>query len=298
LSFVKEYPICSNQKNIVLPYPTTDPDLFNGKLHADVINRTAVLYYAGGMHGDCVGVRRAMKFMVLNSSSLPGILPDVKAVQAEREHGFRAATFCPIPVGDSPSSKRMYDVMNFGCIPVVLSDDLVWAFTGQTGGPLDHSSFSIQIPQAIVQFPPEALLKRYNGTRALLGKLPDGSLIYDILELSHSSGGSYYKGQYVNSLVQILQRVSIRNIEILRAGVESTAPKFRYFRMTPTMKEIPTATHKFPDGDAMKMLSMQLSQRKAVGLNKIKEMCQAERNRTDHVYVDHYPCDYSMRRRH
>jgi hypothetical protein len=29
-----------------------------------------------------------------------------------REAGFQSAAFCPVPVGDSPSSKRMYDVMN------------------------------------------------------------------------------------------------------------------------------------------------------------------------------------------
>jgi hypothetical protein len=297
LSFVKEYPICGNQKNIVMPYPTTDPDLFSGKLHFDAISRTSLLYYAGGMHGDCMEVRRAMKFLMLNSSSLPGVVPDVKSVQAEREHGFRAATFCPIPVGDSPSSKRMYDVMNFGCIPVVLSDDLVWAYTRQTGGPLDHKSFSIQIPQAAVQFPAEILLKKYNDTRIQFGILPDGDLIYDILEKSHSSGGSWYEGKYVNSLVQILQKVSQRNVELLRAGVEASAPKFRYFRMDPSMKGIPTASHTLPNGGAIDMLALLLSQRKAVGLDNLRDQCQAERGRKDHIYVDHYPCDHSMRRR-
>lgn len=78
---------------------------------------------------------------LLPLSNYPGVVPDIKAVQAEREHGFRAATFCPIPVGDSPSSKRMYDVLHFGCIPVVLSDDLVWAFSQDTNGPLNHTRY-------------------------------------------------------------------------------------------------------------------------------------------------------------
>ena len=30
----------------------------------------------------------------------------------KREEGFQSAVFCPIPIGDSPSSKRMYDVIN------------------------------------------------------------------------------------------------------------------------------------------------------------------------------------------
>ena len=95
VSFVNEYPICSSQKNIVMPYPTTDPDLFNGKLWADPIHRNSLLFYAGGLHGDCIEVRRAMRDLMKNSTKLKDVLPDVKAVQTEREHGFRAATFCP-----------------------------------------------------------------------------------------------------------------------------------------------------------------------------------------------------------
>ena len=30
----------------------------------------------------------------------------------KREEGFQTAVFCPIPIGDSPSSKRLYDVVN------------------------------------------------------------------------------------------------------------------------------------------------------------------------------------------
>ena len=37
--------------------------------------------------------------------------------------------FYVLSLGDSPSSKRMYDVLNFGCIPVVLSDELVWVIS-------------------------------------------------------------------------------------------------------------------------------------------------------------------------
>ena len=295
LSFIKEYPICSNQKNIVMPYPTTDPDLYNGKLFFGTINRTALLYYAGGMHGDCLEVRRAMKFMMLNSSALPGILPHVKTIQAEREHGFRAATFCPIPVGDSPSSKRMYDVINFGCIPIVLSDDLVWAFTHQTGGSIDHSSFSIQMPQAVVQFPAELILKKYSSSKALMGKLTDGTLLYDLLNISHSSGGSWYRGSYVNSLVQILKMIPQVTVEILQAGMLIAAPKFRYYSMDPYMKKIPTASNTLPNGGAMKMLALQLSQRKALGLEKISSQCEAERGRK-HNYINRFPCDHALLR--
>ena len=102
-----------------------------------------------------------MKFLMQNSTRLVCVVPPVRSNQAEREHGFRVAKFCPIPIGDSPSSKRMYDVLNLGCIPVVLSDDLVWAFSDQTGGPLKHNSFSLQIPQNVVHFTATKTLNRY-----------------------------------------------------------------------------------------------------------------------------------------
>ena len=41
--------------------------------------------------------------------------------------------------------------MQFGCIPVILSDDLVWAYSSSAGGSLEPSKFSIQLPQRIVQ---------------------------------------------------------------------------------------------------------------------------------------------------
>lgn len=295
LSFVKEYPVCSTQKNVIVPYPTTDPDLYNGKLHDRDIKRSALMYYAGGIHGDCILVRKAMKILVMESATLPGVLPHVKSIQAEREHGFRAATFCPVPVGDSPSSKRMYDVMNFGCIPVVLSDDLLWAFSQQSGGPLDHTSFSIQMPQAVVQFSAGKLLMKYNTTKSLLGVLPDGEHIYDLLEASHKAGGSLQGDVRVNALVQILQKVSLKNIEILRAGVKAAAPHYRYYLMNSSMKTIPTAEHRFPTGGAIDMLALQLSQIKAIGTDNIRTQCIKERGEK-HKYLDHYPCDESLRR--
>jgi hypothetical protein len=136
--------------------------LFGGKLlqHAATVERKYLLYYAGGLHGDCVEVRRAMKFIMQNHTALHNVIPPVRSNMAVRENGFMAATFCPIPIGDSPSSKRMYDVLNFGCVPVVLSDDLVWAYSDQTGGPLNHTEYSIQIPQSVVHFTARKTLAR------------------------------------------------------------------------------------------------------------------------------------------
>lgn len=290
-NFISEYPVCSSQKNIVVPYPTTDPELFSGKLTSAKVKREFLLYYAGGLHGDCVEVRKAMKVLMQNSTHLPGVIPPIRSNQAEREHGFLAATFCPIPIGDSPSSKRMYDVLNFGCIPVVLSDDLIWAFSDQSGGPLNHSEFSIQIPQSVVHFTARKSLARFANNKHSMGVLPSGVRIYDLLESAFTKQGDTLNGVYVNPLVQILQNIPQKDVDTLRAGVHKNAPYYRYYNMHPQMKNIPLATHVFPDGGAMQVLAHQLSARKRMGLDKLREQCLQEKNGRKHQYISRYACD-------
>lgn len=290
-SFVNEYPVCTKQKNILVPYPTTDPDLFSGNFHKGVVNRTSLLYYVGGMHGECIEVRRAMKFIMINMTRVPNIVPSgIHANMADREKGFRASVFCPVPVGDSPSSKRMYDVMYFGCIPVILSDDLLWAFSKRVGGSLDESLYSIQMPQFIVQSTTNSLLKKYENFKEKLGVLPSGTMIYNLLLKAKAENAEYQNGQYINPLVQILQRVSAHDIEILRSGVEGSAPMFRYYKMKKEMNEIPTSKHSYPDGGAIEMITHLLSEKKGKGILNIKNKCQEERKKK-HNYIGKYPCE-------
>lgn len=123
LSFVREYPVCATAKNIVMPYPTTDPDFFSGRLYlphyrqqlldkqsdADksaLQPRDKLVFYHGGNHGSCVFIRSALNEIMRNKQIA------TQRGDRKREMGFQSAVFCPIPVGDSPGSKRMYDVLN------------------------------------------------------------------------------------------------------------------------------------------------------------------------------------------
>lgn len=58
---------------------------------------------------------------------------------------------------------------------VHLSSILLIVFARQTGGPLDHTSFSLQLPQAAVQLSPPMLLERYKDNRVAFGTLPTGT---------------------------------------------------------------------------------------------------------------------------
>jgi hypothetical protein len=292
LSFIREYPICSSSKNIVVPYPTTDPDLFNGKLLSFAIERSALLYYAGGLHGDCVEIRKAMKHLMVNSTRLNHVVPKIKSIQEEREHGFLAATFCPVPIGDSPSSKRMYDVLNFGCIPVVLSDDLVWAFSDQTGGTLNHSLFAIHIPQSVVQFSIDRTIEHYSNRKEEFSRLPlSGTSLYDLLHLSYQSDSSWENGVYINPLVRMLRRVPLGDIEFLRRQGKAAGEAFRYYEMNSSSHVIPTSQHQFPTGGAMDMIAKRLSLRKVAGIDRLSDLCQQERRQIGHKYISRYVCD-------
>lgn len=292
-SFIEEYPVCSTKKNIVLPYPTTDPDLFNGKYFSNEVDRNALIYYTGGMHGDCVEVRKALQNLWHNSSKLTGIIPKkIHASHGDREFGFRAAQFCPIPIGDSPSSKRMYDVIHFGCIPVVLSDDLIWALSDQTQGPVNHSSFSIQLPQSVVQFPIELLLKKFKTKKETFGVLPiSGKYLFDLLEESYQNSPLYENNIYINPLIHILRKIPVEDIIYLQENLITASNLYRFYQMNSSMNIIPTSAHIYPDGGAIDALSKELSKRKHLGIENIRDACLQERSRKDHKYIGKYPCE-------
>lgn len=98
----------------------------------------------------------------------------------------------------------MYDVLNFGCIPVVLSDELVWAFSNETGGPLHPSAFAITVPQSVIQFSAARSLSRYATRRRNLGVLPSGILLYDLLQKAQREGGDFTKAANGKDMVRFL----------------------------------------------------------------------------------------------
>ena len=233
LSFIRTYPICTTYKNIVMPYPNNDYQLLNGRKYKVKLHmyRQYLLYYWGGLHGECIQVRKALGHMMINALSniqlAYNITPPHIITKSARENGFRASVFCPIPVGDSPSSKRMYDVMFYGCIPVILSDQLVYAYSNTTGGRLDHTSYTIQFSQNIVQLTTPQILKRFKNKPLIFGGVLPVSKrsLYSILAESYTQYGEYVrvKGQnydgYINPLVQVLRVIPEEDIRYLQAGV-------------------------------------------------------------------------------
>jgi hypothetical protein len=168
-AFIKEYPICSSYKNILVPYPSIDPKIINGNIYSitnsninnkinhynmnnnisilsnhTLLHREILMYYIGGNHGECMEVRKHLNHIMKYTQ--------IKIPMNHRQKGYLKSIFCPVPVGDSPSSKRMYDALVLGCIPVILSDDLVWAFSPLTNGIFNPLNYSITLPQKVLLY--------------------------------------------------------------------------------------------------------------------------------------------------
>ena len=188
----------------------------------------------------------------------------------------------------------MYDVLNFGCIPVVLSDDIVWAYSDQTGGPLNHSLYSIQLPQSIIYYNTKKVLSIYQSKKLEMGVLPSGQLLYSLLEKSyyHHYRGDYSNdGMFINPLIHILQQISIEDIQMLRYYIYTAAPYYRYYQMNQSMTQLPLINHQYPNGDSIYILTQLLSSRKKKGLYDISQQCQIERKIMKHNYMSRYTCD-------
>lgn len=134
-----------------------------------LISRPFLFYYSGFPHGSCPFVRFGLNSIKDNSTRIDPYYTynlDIK----NREQGFMSSTFCIIPIGnffyffslflffsfyfffigDSASSNRMFEALSYGCIPVLLSDEIVWPFTDVIGGySMKESEFTIRLPQSI-----------------------------------------------------------------------------------------------------------------------------------------------------
>ena len=204
-SFAGEYPACA-QKNIVAPYPIPGRGWHNGEWGNVAATaqkrlldphlpsgpgRPLTTYFRAGDHG-CVPVRKAIKREFKNAARSRGGVGDQAFVLRDRpikikdEDTFRRrvaalprqaamflADFCPCPEGDSPSAKRQYDSIIAGCVPVVASDDALWAFSNEAGldGPLDPSEFALHVPEAGLAQRNASLLEAVDAARSRLDAL-------------------------------------------------------------------------------------------------------------------------------
>jgi hypothetical protein len=262
-TFIRMYPKCA-AKNILVPYPNTDGNWFNGayEKQAEELRETANVttvdssvalpaerelaatslsdarpvaqFYSAGNHGTCSKLRKAMQQDYRKcSSSFPALSKKLHATNYAL--GMRFSTFCPCPGGDSPSAKRHYDALIAECIPIILSSDFVWPFTNEFDPDigLDPSEFSLR-------------LKAQDYDTALLN-----STTCQPIDESRPGFQVY------------LESISVEEIQRVREGVEKARKLYAWYKYDSDLPENPLREGILPDGGTAHEIVKMLADRAA-----------------------------------
>jgi len=180
----------------------------------------------------------------------------------------------------------------------------VWAYSEELGGSLSPNHFSIQFPQRIVQRTSAQLLAEgvlFSNHSFMMKSLPaSGITLLSLFEsvakdemeetLSHTNNLSVTSKRPLNTLLRILLKIPIQDFHALQRGVRDVAGAYSYYSINKSMSDIPTATHTFPTGGAIKHLEQALVYKKNKTINAIQIYCRRELARK-HNYIDRYPCE-------
>jgi Exostosin family len=289
-TFVEAHPKCAAM-NVLLPYPNTDGRWFNGMFEREARQlvqsslasnrslvqqwkqqrRPATMYLSAGIHGRCKKVRRALEQDYRRCS--PSYRANHAATTRLYRHGMRISTFCPAPGGDSPSSKRMFDCLHAGSIPVVLSRDFVWPFTEELGSDGELAETS-------------GLHSPHGSRHALLSpgdfsiRLNAGDYAIPALDPKTCKPLNASRP----SLESFLESIRDDEIRRLQAGVRRMSDLTSWYRRRDDLPDHPLQAEMLPDGGAAHHLVKMLEARVAGTLwNECKEELMRQRQPRSHV---------------
>ena len=234
-------------------------------------------YYSAGAHGTCTNLRKAMNLDYKCSES--GKYKDSKQFDRLKNYalGYRQATFCPCPGGDSPSAKRMFDALHAGCIPIILSHDFVWPLTSEfdtlsqpTPNHLSLNTTTTMTPNHSEVADTVILLDPNDYSIRLQAK--------DYVEAKHDEKCQWKPSQPLVSFVDgttstnddttknkdlqaYLDSISSSEIQRLRKGAERAADIYSYYPRSPDLPENPLKEGILPTGGAAHALVQLLGER-------------------------------------
>ena len=263
-TFVQMYPKCA-AKNIVVPAPNPDGRWFNGRidrvaqdiaqkagfttsspaaLKHDPSHRPLGYYYKAGNHGSCRRLRQHLETTFSCSPSGKLIQQQLKADKLPKgyhfPHAFRHATFCPCPGGDTPNSKRYFDALMAGCIPLILSKDFVWPYSSDIPGAAElvqESDISIRLDTA--DFTPAT----------------DEKESCEAIEMKTSTSSKMTIQSYLE------ESISSEEIVRLQNNLAKAATVYSYYQPSPDLPDHPLKERVLPNGPAAHALVSALADR-------------------------------------
>jgi len=139
-------------RTVLIPYYVNNPLIAQFDMKSAPRERSILLSFFGTSRGGSPKknvVRRPLKELLIRCNDCEYVELRNRFSLAEMDTAAKTyirSKFCVIPRGDVPNSKRLFDAIFAGCIPVVVSDDIQLPFTNV----IDYSKFLLRFSEADV----------------------------------------------------------------------------------------------------------------------------------------------------
>jgi hypothetical protein len=125
--------------------------------------KTTLLFFRGHLPRSSIDTKNVRRVLMRALSGKPGVT--IEAATAMKNASYQphsaylrrmmASTFCLAPRGDTASSRRVYEAIATGCIPVIIADKLHLPFSRR----IDYSRFTVRLSEGEALRDPLKLLQ-------------------------------------------------------------------------------------------------------------------------------------------
>ena len=241
--------------------------------------RPLLQYYQAGNHGTCRKLRMVLE-QNYKCTKEAQVYLDFSRRHSSSDMtssyviGYRKATFCPCPGGDSPSAKRFFDALHAGCIPVILSHDFVWPFlVSKKESLLDtiksEEEFSIRVDAQ------EYLNPKFDRQCGIIANTTS----FPVNRTANASTASAMAASTAaaQDLQSYLTTIPNERIQALKSGVDVASYHYAYYKRGKNLPNNPLRDGVLPNGGAAHALVDELGER---ALGVLWPACQNEREQT------------------
>ena len=152
----------STRAPLPVPYVVSRPQWLVSAKPAFPPNRSTLVFMRCHLPRTYIETRSVRRMLLKRLAGQPGVLLEAATSKpgasyephAAYLHKMTHATFCLAPRGDTASSKRIYEAIAAGCIPVIIADSLRLPFRRR----LRWEAFSLRVREADVLADPRRLL--------------------------------------------------------------------------------------------------------------------------------------------
>ena len=143
--------------------------------------RSTLLFFRGHLPRSSIDTKNVRRFLMQRLAGQPGVV--IEAATALKNASYQPheqylqrmlhSTFCLAPRGDTASSRRVYESIAAGCIPVIIADDLALPFAKR----VMYDQFSVRIAEKYALKQPMEMLQQLRALPAAKVKMMQSAIL-------------------------------------------------------------------------------------------------------------------------